>query len=68
MLALALAQGLDPAGYTAADHPVQRFVTQVVADLAGLDPAGILDGTDGCGVPGLSHDRTPGGHALRPAG
>ena len=51
MLALALAQGLDPADYTAADHPVQRFVTQVVADLAGLDPEGILDGTDGCGVP-----------------
>jgi L-asparaginase II len=51
MLALALALGVDPAGYIAAAHPVQQLVTQVVADIGGLDPSAIIGGTDGCGVP-----------------
>ena len=43
--------GAAPGGYTAADHPVQRLVTEVLADLAGLPLGTDRFGIDGCGIP-----------------
>jgi L-asparaginase II len=38
-------------GYVAADHPVQRRVTQALGEMCGIDPAHAPHGTDGCGIP-----------------
>jgi L-asparaginase II len=43
--------GAASGGYTAADHPVQRLVTEVLADLAGLPLGTDRFGIDGCGIP-----------------
>ncbi len=51
MLALARHRGWPLAGYTARDHPVQREMLRCVAAAAGLAPAEVAVGTDGCGVP-----------------
>jgi L-asparaginase II len=50
MLAAARHLGAPLAGYTRADHPVQRRVAATLAEMAGLDglPAPALDG---CGLP-----------------
>ena len=50
MLAAALHLGAPLAGYTAADHPVQRRVVATLAEMAGADqlPAPAIDG---CGLP-----------------
>ena len=42
---------VSPAGYTAADHAVQRLVTQTLADLTGLPLGADRRGIDGCGIP-----------------
>ncbi|MHB1533597.1 MAG: asparaginase [Acidimicrobiales bacterium] len=51
MLALASELGADPAGYTRPDHLVQREILETVACFAGISPAEIVVGIDGCGVP-----------------
>jgi L-asparaginase II len=51
MLALALALGADPKGYTQPSHPVQRTVAATLRELCGIDPDGQPCGTDGCSVP-----------------
>jgi L-asparaginase II len=51
MLALALALGADPKGYTDVSHPVQRMIAATLRDLCGIDPAAQPCGTDGCSVP-----------------
>jgi L-asparaginase II len=51
MIALALIRGYDIKGYIKPDHPVQREMLDVVADIAGLDREDIRLGVDGCGVP-----------------
>lgn len=51
MMALALAEGLPLEGYVGGDHPVQRTMRAAVARAAGLTPAGLEEGVDGCGVP-----------------
>jgi L-asparaginase II len=51
MLALALALGADPKGYTDVSHPVQRTIAATLRDLCGIDPAAQPSGTDGCSVP-----------------
>jgi L-asparaginase II len=51
MLALALALGADPKGYTQPSHPVQRTIASVLRDLCGVDPSVQPCGTDGCSVP-----------------
>jgi L-asparaginase II len=51
MLALCRLRGLDPDGYTAAAHPVQAIIRETVAAFAGVDPAAMASGTDGCSVP-----------------
>lgn len=43
--------GVSPQGYTAADHPVQRLVTEALAHLAGLPLDADRLGIDGCGIP-----------------
>ncbi|MDI3317660.1 MAG: asparaginase [Bacillota bacterium] len=51
MLAAALAMGAPVDGYAAPDHPVQRAVRRLLAEVAGVDEAALKQGTDGCGVP-----------------
>lgn len=43
--------GVDPKGYTLPDHPVQREVTAVLADLTGTDLGEANRGIDGCSIP-----------------
>jgi L-asparaginase II len=50
MLALALAEGWPTKGYIEPAHPVQRLMLRTLAEVAGLDPAAIATGVDGCGV------------------
>jgi len=51
MLALALHQGWEPAGYYLQQHPVQQAMLSQIAVFTGLSPAEIPLGIDGCGVP-----------------
>ena len=51
MLLACLAAGLDPSTYLQADHPLQRRALEEVATFAGLEPAALGVGVDGCGVP-----------------
>ena len=51
MLALALALGVEPEGYSKPSHPVQRAIAAVLHDLCGEDPGSQPCGTDGCSVP-----------------
>ena len=43
--------GWDTGGYLAPDHPIQRSVRDIVADVTGCDPDPV--GVDGCGAPTL---------------
>ena len=43
--------GLDPAGYEAPDHPVQREIAAALSDVAGVDLAAAPMGRDGCSIP-----------------
>jgi len=48
-LAACRSAGLPTAGYSEADHPIQRAVSEVIAAATGAAPAHI--GIDGCGAP-----------------
>lgn len=50
MLCLAKSEGWPVEGYTHADHPVQRLMRQVVAEMSGLEPEQLEVAVDGCGV------------------
>ncbi len=50
MIALALLKGYEVKGYINSDHPVQREMLDVVADVTGMAKASIGLGVDGCGV------------------
>jgi L-asparaginase II len=56
MVALAKAEGWPVAGYTRPDHPVQRLLHEVIADLCGVDAATMPSAVDGCSAsnPALS--------------
>ena len=54
MLALAIHHGWTPAGYLAADHPVQRRMAEEVVRWTGLKAEEIPTAVDGCGVPTYS--------------
>jgi L-asparaginase II len=43
--------GVDPAGYEAPDHPVQRRVLATIAEMAGVEPASMAVAVDGCAAP-----------------
>ncbi len=51
MLVLCAHSGWDTEGYTAAAHPVQRWILETVAGMCGVDPEAVGVGVDGCGVP-----------------
>lgn len=51
MLALARHLGVNPAGYSQPSHPVQELIFATIAREAGLAPASLYGGMDGCGVP-----------------
>lgn len=74
MLALALALGADPQGYSKASHPVQRSVAATLRELCGIDPDTLPCAIDGCSVPtwavplkALAHgfSRFVSGHGLK---
>ncbi|MBB4265552.1 asparaginase [Roseospira visakhapatnamensis] len=50
-LMLAGLMGVSPRGYASADHPVQRAVTAVIADMTDVAPDSLPWGVEGCGVP-----------------
>jgi L-asparaginase II len=50
MLALALAEGWPTRGYERPEHPVQRLMHATVSEMAGLTPAAVPVGIDGCSV------------------
>lgn len=51
MLALAVHMGVDPKGYSTADHPVQRRVRQAMQDMTGAALSADRCGIDGCSIP-----------------
>lgn len=51
MLAMCHDQGWDLDTYDRLDHPLQVAIREAVAAIAGLDPASLTAGIDGCGVP-----------------
>lgn len=51
MLALAVHMGFPVEDYWKPGHPVQRTLLEAVARMAGMEPASIVLGVDGCGVP-----------------
>ncbi|MBV8106778.1 MAG: asparaginase, partial [Hyphomicrobiales bacterium] len=48
---LACAEGVDPRGYVAHDHPVQREVTAAIADMTEARLTEEARGVDGCSIP-----------------
>ena len=48
---LACALGVDPKGYVAPDHPVQRDVTAALRDVTGAELGEEDRGVDGCSIP-----------------
>ena len=56
---LACAEGVDPKGYVAPDHPVQRAVTEALADVTGAKLGAENRAVDGCSIPTAA--RSPSG-------
>jgi L-asparaginase II len=50
----AVAAGLDPEGYVAADHPIMRGVIAALQTVTGADPDRAPLGIDGCSIPTLA--------------
>ena len=50
-LTTAVHLGEATAGYVRPDHPVQKRIERVLADLGGVALEGAARGTDGCGIP-----------------
>jgi L-asparaginase II len=48
---VACAEGIDPSGYVAPDHPVQREVTAAIADVTQARLGEETRGVDGCSIP-----------------
>jgi L-asparaginase II len=51
IMALAVALGASPEGYLAVDHPAQREILNVCAELLGVPVSSFVVGVDGCGIP-----------------
>jgi L-asparaginase II len=51
MLAVCVHEGWDTGSYRDPDHPLQRWILEIVARFCGLRRDEILPGGDGCGVP-----------------
>ncbi len=54
MLALARLQGWPIENYIHPDHPVQRSILQVFAEMCALQPDQVRIGTDGCSAPNFA--------------
>lgn len=50
-LSVARCMNVDPAGYIAPDHPVQRLVTRIVEEACEYSLEGAVAAVDGCGIP-----------------
>lgn len=50
-ITLALHLGVPISGYSHAEHPAQKYITEVIARLTGIDPTTAPKGIDGCQVP-----------------
>ncbi len=50
-ICLASAMGVDPTGYVAPDHPVQREVTAAIEAMTGAPLGEEMRGVDGCSIP-----------------
>ena len=51
ILAACVHAGWDPADYNAPDHPAQRRIRALVAEVCGVPEESIVVGVDGCSVP-----------------
>jgi L-asparaginase II len=51
LLCIARQLGVDPAGYTSADHPVMRAVFAAVTAMTGAEVSADTCGVDGCSIP-----------------
>jgi L-asparaginase II len=51
MLAHACLRGFEKKGYLDPQHPVQVTIRETLAEMAGMDPDEMLQGTDGCSAP-----------------
>ncbi|WNQ13428.1 asparaginase [Paenibacillus aurantius] len=51
MLAVCLHKGWDLGTYYHPDHPLQKWIASILAELSGMDPEDLIAGTDGCGLP-----------------
>jgi L-asparaginase II len=51
MIALAVQMGIDPSGYTAIDHSVQKQMVSAIGRLCQIDSSQLPWGVDGCSVP-----------------
>lgn len=51
MLAVCRHHGWDPTAYRDPDHPLQRWIRDLLAELSGVPAAAIGHAVDGCGVP-----------------
>jgi L-asparaginase II len=51
MLAVCVHEGWETESYRDPDHPLQRWILEIVARFCGLQRDEILPGGDGCGVP-----------------
>jgi L-asparaginase II len=47
----AVAEGRDPSGYVAPEHPTMRAVTQAMAAVTGADLSSATPAVDGCSIP-----------------
>ena len=54
MLALCVFEGWSIRGYRSPDHPLQKAILHVVAEICALEPDEVLLGGDGCGVPAFA--------------
>ncbi len=54
MLCACIRQGWDVRTYLRPDHPLQRRVLAIVAEMAGVEARRIAIGIDGCGVPSFA--------------
>ncbi len=53
-MSLARVMGADVAGYTSADHPVQKRVAAIVSEMVDFDVTSARVGADGCAAPNFA--------------
>ena len=51
MLAVCRYYGFPPEGYCLPEHPVQKLIHSIIAEMINVDPEQLVTGLDGCGIP-----------------